>query len=85
MGSESIIVQFFGSLVLALLTGSWQPIGAPEVSQMDLPGPVVFAATWPERNWVGDRTNTFLLLADGTARAGAVSSIVSPARSDATP
>ena len=75
-----MIAQFIGSLLLALLTGSWSPLPADRLSE-GLPAPVVFAAEWHAVAEPGNRVNTIIVLQDGTMRIGGTSSIVSPARS----
>ena len=80
MSAESIIVQFFGSLALALTTGTWNPLPADRISDQ-LPAPVSFSAEWHPAAADGDRSATIIVLDDGTTRLGATSSLVSPRRS----
>lgn len=73
MAADSIIVQFVGSLLLALLTGSWTALPPDEFSPQE--APIVFAAQWPVTGVAGMRTDHVELLADGAIHLGAVSSI----------
>ena len=79
MSPDAIIVQFVGSLILALLTGTWTPI-PPDAIARDLPAPVAFTAQWHPLGLEGNRVNEVIVLGDGSTRLGATSSIVSPAR-----
>ena len=80
MAPDSIIVQFVGSLLLALLTGSPTPLSADRLVSADLPAPVVFAAAWPGPGATGDRVDQLIVLDDGSVRIGGTSSIMSPPR-----
>lgn len=80
MAPDSIIVQWVGSLLLALLTGSWTTIPTDQVT-VDQATPIVFAAQWPVPGVAGHRVDRIDLAADGVARLGGTSSIVSPRRS----
>ena len=84
MSPDSMIVQFIGSLLLALLTGSWSALPADRLPE-HLPTPVAFAAEWHPAHDPGNRLNTIIVLQDGATRFGATSSIVSPARSAESP
>jgi len=79
MAPDSFIVQLVGSLILALLTGTWTPI-PPDAISPQLPAPVVFSAQWHPLDIDGTQVDQIIVLQDGSARLGATSSIVSPAR-----
>lgn len=80
MAADSIIVQFVGSLLMALLTGSPVPLSADRLASADLPAPVVFAAEWPVPGATGHRIDQLIVLDDGSVRTGGTSSIVSAGR-----
>lgn len=75
----SIIAEFVGSLLLALLTGTWNPLPADRVADV-LPAPVAFTAEWHPGGAVEHRSNMLIVLDDGSTRLGGTSSIVSPHR-----
>lgn len=79
MAPDSIIVQWVGSLLLALLTGSWTTIPADQVT-VDQATPIVLAAQWPVPGVSGHRVDRIYLHANGVAHFGGTSSIVSPRR-----
>lgn len=76
--SASIIAEFVGSLLLALLTGTWNPLPADRISDV-LPAPVAFTAEW-HPGASDHRSNSLIVLDDGSTRLGGTSSIVSPRR-----
>ena len=82
MSPDAIIVQFVGSLILALLTGTATPL-PPDSISMALPAPVTFAAQWHPLGRDGNEVDSIIVLGDGSTRLGATSSIVSPARAAA--
>ena len=77
MSPDSIIVQFVGSLILALLTGTWNPVPADSISP-NLPAPVSFSAQWEPPTAYGYQVNELIVLTDGSTRLSGTSSIVSP-------
>lgn len=81
MPAVSIMVEFVGSLLLALLTGTWTPLPADRIA-VDLPAPVAFSAEWHPLDDLGNRVNTLIVLEDGSTRLGGTSSIVSPRRGE---
>ena len=78
MSPDAIIVQFVGSLILALLTGTATPLPADSVTSA-LPAPITFAAQWHPLHQAGNQVDSIIVLGDGSTRLGATSSIVSPA------
>ena len=87
MSPDTIIVQFVGSLILALLTGTATPLPPDSVSS-PLPAPITFATQWHPLHQAGNQVDAIIVLGDGTTRLAATSSIVSPGggsgRSDAS-
>lgn len=71
--------HLIGSLILALLTGAWQPAPADIVAATQ-PQPVQFSAWWHPQGRPGNEQDLYLVTADGTVHAGATSSAVSPPR-----
>ena len=82
MSPDAIIVQFVGSLILALLTGTAQPL-PPDSITSPLPAPITFAAQWHPLHRDGNEIDSIVVLRDGSTRLAATSSIVSPARAAA--
>ena len=79
MSPDAIIVQFVGSLILALLTGTASPLPPDSISS-PLPAPITFAAQWHPLQEDGNAVDAIIVLGDGSTRLGATSSIVSPTR-----
>ena len=82
MSPDAIIVQFVGSLILALLTGTATPLPPDSISTA-LPAPVTFAAQWHPLGREGNEVDSIIVLGDGSTRIAATSSIVSPSRAAA--
>ena len=80
MSPDSIIVQFVGSLILALLTGTTAPL-PPDSISADLPARVTFSAAWHAATGTATEVDQIIVLEDGSTRLGATSSIVSPTKS----
>lgn len=83
MAPDSLIVRLVGSLILALLTGTWQPL-PPDSISVDLPAPVSFSAQWHPLGQDGNEVDQIIVLGDGSTRLGVTSSIVSPVRGSRT-
>jgi hypothetical protein len=73
------LAHLISSLILALLTGMWQPAPADIVTATQ-PQPVQFSATWHPQDQVGNEQDYYVVAADGSVFAGATSSAVSPAK-----
>ena len=72
------LVHLIGSLLLALITGTWQP--APVDLAGMAPPPVQCTATWHPLDLVGNEQDVIVIGGDGRVLVGATSSAVSPAR-----
>jgi hypothetical protein len=73
------LAHLFASLLIALLTGTWQPAPADVVAATQ-PQPVQFSATWHPQGQSGTEQNLYVVAADGTVFGGATSRAVSPAK-----
>jgi hypothetical protein len=73
------LAHLFASLLIALLTGTWQPAPADVVAATQ-PQPVQFSATWHPQGQSGNEQDLYVVAADGTVFGGATSSAVSPAK-----
>jgi hypothetical protein len=74
---DPTLAQLIASLLLALLTGTWQPAPADVVAATQ-PQPVQFSATWHPLGQPGNEQDLYVVGADGTTYAGGTSSAVSP-------
>jgi hypothetical protein len=72
------IAQLIGSMLLALLTGTWQP--APVDLLMTAPQPVQFSGWWHPVGQPGSEMDLIVIGADGAVLGGASSSAVSSPR-----
>ena len=72
------LIHLIGSLILALLTGTWQP--APAALTAVAPQPVVFSGWWQPLDRLGTERDLVVVGADGTLLGGATSSAVSSPR-----
>jgi hypothetical protein len=68
--------QLILSLLLALLTGTWQP--APADLTATAAQPVAFSAVWHPLGQPGNEQDLYIVAGDGSVLAGATSSAVSP-------
>ena len=75
---DPTLAQLIGSLILALLTGTWQPAPADLVATASQP--VQFSALWHPLDRPGNERDLIIISADGTILGGATSSAVSPAK-----
>jgi hypothetical protein len=75
------IAQLIGSLILALLTGTWQP--APADLTAAATQRVAFSGWWHPLDRPGNQHNLLVIGGDGIVLAGSTSSAVSPSRQTA--
>ena len=76
--------EFIGTLILALLTGTWQP-APPERISLELPAAVTFSARWHPNVTGGDATFSILVLEDGSTGMSAVSSLIGSSSAGRSP
>ncbi len=74
--ADPMLVQLIASLILALLSGTWQP--APADLTVTAPQPVQFSAVWHPADQPGNEQDLVVIGADGKILGGATSSAVSP-------
>lgn len=79
--ADPSIAHLIGSLILALLTGTWQPAPA-DLTAVVVPR-VAFGGWWHPLERPGNQQYLLVVGGDGIILAGATSSAVSPPRSPA--
>jgi hypothetical protein len=75
---DPTLAHLIASLLLALITGTWQPV--PAEFTRGAVEPVQFTASWHPLDLAGNEQDVIVIGADGNVFAGATSSAVSPAR-----
>lgn len=75
---DADFAHLIGTLILALLTGTWQP--APSHLTVVGPQPVQFSAWWHPLDRPGNERDLVVVGVNGNVLAGGTSSAVSPPR-----